>query len=99
MRETIRTFTIYNNTSSQKQATIEEILSINENKQMRFINVVVGYKVDEVSDFIQNVNDIYEIVGDNYDLLMSENPEFAEGKPQNEYREADVWHIIDLIRS
>ncbi|MEF2243968.1 hypothetical protein V1L65_03380 [Paenibacillus sp. IITD108] len=38
------------------------------------------------------------ISGTMYELLMSENPSFAPNKPQNEYREVDIWYIVDLIR-
>lgn len=40
----------------------------------------------------------YEIIGEHYDLLMSESPGFADGKPANEYRESDLWYIIDMLR-
>lgn len=76
-------------------ATKEEILRINENKINANIEVEVALKTD--NDEVLQVMTYY-IVNDKYELLMSESPEFAEGKPANEYREIDLWYIIDLIR-
>jgi len=39
----------------------------------------------------------YTISGDNYDLLMSASPVFAPNKPQDDFREEDLWYVINLI--
>ena len=39
------------------------------------------------------------ITGDDYDLLMSQSPEFSPGKVAGDCREEDVWYMVDLIRS
>lgn len=44
-------------------------------------------------------SETFEIIGDNFELLMSSNPEFAPGKPENEFRRSDLWHFVDLLRS
>lgn len=79
-----------------KMASIEEITLINENKSLEEIEVMVKYK-----DISGNVigNDRYYIKEDNYTLIMSQSPNFAPNKPINEYREIDLWYIIDLIRN
>ena len=75
--------------------TGEEITVINEYKELGTISIVVSYKT---SDGITISKDDYQISGEDYDLLMSQSPDFAPGKPENEYREVDLWFIIDLIR-
>lgn len=39
------------------------------------------------------------IQGTYYDALMSEFPEFSPTKPAHEYREVDLWFIIDAAVS
>ncbi|MBZ9536274.1 hypothetical protein KGR20_19040 [Cytobacillus oceanisediminis] len=41
----------------------------------------------------------YTISGEYFDLLMSESPDFAPGKPLNDYRENDLWYVITLMRN
>ena len=72
----------------------EDIKSISENKAMKQIDVVVA-AYDENNNLIQE--NLVIIVADKYDLLMSANPNFAPNKPENEYRENDLWYIIDLL--
>jgi len=74
----------------------EEITTIVEDKSKSYINVGITFK-DSDSNTIGTENVM--IVGDHYTLLMSANPEFATSKPENEYRESDLWYIIDLIRA
>ncbi|OCT12636.1 hypothetical protein A8709_33030 [Paenibacillus pectinilyticus] len=77
-------------------AVTEEMSRINETKILKNVEVTITYK--DQSGFILK-NEQFLISGDNYDLLMTENPDFAPGKPANEYREADLWHVIDLLRN
>lgn len=74
----------------------ETIVSIFENKKAETVEVVVDC-YNEKNEFIKDEQ--YLIKGEKYDLLMSANPDFAPNKLENEYREADLWHIIELIRS
>lgn len=75
--------------------TKEEFEEIFENKVYK--TIIVSIKQYDSDDYlVRNIKQTID--GDKYDLLMSESPEFAEGKPENEYREVDLWHIIDLIR-
>ncbi|WP_181950802.1 hypothetical protein, partial [Sporomusa ovata] len=74
----------------------EDIISIAEDKANKHIHVkinLVGASGNTV------LSEEYGIDGDKYLLLMSANPTFAPSKPENEYRECDLWYIIDLIRA
>jgi hypothetical protein len=77
-------------------ATYEEIVSIKENKQLKYVEVGTMYR-DSNGDALKD--ETTGITGVHYDLLMQANPSYAPNKPQNEYRESDLWHIIDLIRN
>jgi hypothetical protein len=41
----------------------------------------------------------FTISGADYDDLVSEAPEWAPDKPAGTYRNADLWHFIDLQRA
>lgn len=75
--------------------TNEEFVRIVEDKAeetiMCIVNAYSGIELVETKSIIIN--------GDKYSLLMSGSPTFATGKPANEYREIDLWYVIDLIRS
>ena len=79
-----------------EMATAEQIVNIFEDKRSKVISIVVALTNVE-SEFIYEEH--YEIKSDHYELLMSEYPDFAPSKPKNEYREEDIWHFVDLIRS
>ncbi len=76
-------------------ASTERIIEINENKVINQISVCYGLYDDQES-LIDQRHCI--IQGEFYELIMSESPDFAPGKPANEYREADLWHVIDLVK-
>lgn len=78
------------------EQTHEDIVVILENKLDMKIDLTVHlYRADE-----SLINpEYYTIDGENYNLLMSADPEFAPGKPENEYREVDLFHLIDKIRN
>lgn len=78
------------------QATSENIVSIYERKRAGDILVGVEY-INAAGDVIKEGT--YEIRGDKYELLMSANPPFAPNKLRNEYREEDIWYVIDQIRA
>ncbi len=73
----------------------ERFLTIYENKEYEIINVTVGYYHDD--DLISK--EMLEISGGYYEMLMSPFPAFAPGKAKNEYREEDLWYIVELIRN
>lgn len=73
----------------------EDFKEINENKLYKLISVTVQ-QFDNEDYMIREIQ--HTIEGDKYELLMSESPDFAAGKPKNEYREIDLWYVIDLIR-
>jgi hypothetical protein len=79
-----------------KIATTEDFSEINESKLNKKISVTILF-MNEANEVLQT--EIIEIIDEKYELLMSESPDFAIGKPFNEYREEDLWHIVDLIRS
>lgn len=82
---------------TENETVIKEVInSINEQKPNRFVAVDVAL-LGEQDKIIKHEH--YEIEGEKYNLLMSESPSFAQGKPANEYRESDLWYIIDLIRA
>lgn len=89
-KEIVITSTIVNNVRIVK----EMLIVITEDKVNGSISVDVGlYSENNELEKIEN----YVIKGAYYDLLMSESPNFAPNKPLNEYREEDLWYIIDLI--
>ena len=77
-------------------AIAEELVVISEDKPNQTVFVQVSYK-NSAGDELSREN--YTITGSSYALLMAENPDFAPGKPANEYREADLWYVIDLMRN
>ncbi|WP_220387728.1 hypothetical protein, partial [Sporomusa ovata] len=81
----------------QEPVTIvkEDIVYIVESKDSNHIHVKLNL-IGENGNIVQCEE--YGIDGDNYVLLMSANPSFAPSKPENEYREEDIWYVIDLIR-
>lgn len=93
-RSVDKTITLTVETTEIKTVVSQSIVSIHENKNSQTINVIVeSYSEDGAlldSAFMK-------IAGDNYELIMSASPSFAPGKPENEYREIDLWHIIDKI--
>lgn len=65
-----------------------------DNYVNRTVDVTVGYYN---SDYKLIATKAFFINGQLYDKLMSESPDFAPGKPLNEYREQDLWFIIDQL--
>ncbi len=96
MREILIEVSVSEQIENKYTATSEELVTINENKIYRNISVEVHQK-DMNGRILQNLT--YFIQGENYDLIMSANPDFAPNKLENEYREIDIWHIIDSIRA
>jgi hypothetical protein len=95
MRTINKEITKMQETSCTVIASTENIVSISENKNIRVVYVVTEYK-DSDGNSIGQENTT--IAGDDYTLLMQERPSYASQKPLNEYRESDLWYIIDLIR-
>lgn len=96
MRTCTKEFTSHKYVPVTELATGEELLTIAEDKQLGQVVVTVGYKNAEGT--ILGTEEL-AITGDNYELLTAESPSFTPGKPANEYREADLWYIIDKMRS
>jgi hypothetical protein len=72
--------------------TIEEVPSV-------LVNVMIG-KTDSTGEFIvpqQFLN--FVIDGDNYTELNGPPTSWAPDKPTGTYRNEDLWHFIDILRS
>lgn len=82
------------NVTMDVSSTEKEIVFYSEDKVERCVFVRVSY-YDENGKSLSTER--YNITEENYDLLVSESPEFAPGKPANEYRENDLWYVIDLM--
>ncbi|WP_211750244.1 hypothetical protein [Paenibacillus sp. Marseille-Q4541] len=78
----------------KKNAHKEGFIIINEDKTAKIIRLTIGY-YDENETLLETRDCI--VSSENYELLMSNSPDFAPGKPENEYREQDLWYIIDKI--
>ncbi|ASS66542.1 hypothetical protein [Paenibacillus sp. RUD330] len=74
----------------------ETFTIIYENKDTQTVDVTVGF-------FDENEVNVggkrYVITGNYYALLMAANPPYSPNKQKNEYREADLFYIIDLMDS
>ena len=72
--------------------TIEEVPNV-------LVNVMIG-KTDSTGEFIvpqQFLN--FVIDGDNYTELNGPPTSWAPDKPTGTYRNQDLWHFIDILRS
>lgn len=96
MRGINKDFTISKTVQEKASATSENFSVISEYIDLKLINIEVAYKT---VDGVTIGKDNYQIQSDDYDLLMSDSPDFAPDKPANTYRREDLWKIIDLIRS
>ncbi|PFB95158.1 hypothetical protein CN296_20925 [Bacillus cereus] len=95
MRSCTKVIKKYEQVLIQKFAVNEEFTMIAENKNMKKIEVSIEYK--DVNDIVIG-NETHMIMDGKYDLLMSDSSQFAPDKRLNEYRESDLWYIIDQIR-
>lgn len=80
----------------ERTAVSEEIVSIYEHQIDRFVNVTTTLR-DAEGAIIQSR--VHEIKGPFYDMLMAASSQDGPGKPENEYREFDLWRVIELIKS
>jgi hypothetical protein len=80
----------------QTEITKEDFISISENKIASTVVVEIG-KYTEDNRLIEQ--ETIGIQHEYYQMLISENPAFAPDKPYQEYREVDLWYVIDLIRA
>lgn len=89
----VSTQTVLVNRPTQISASREEISHyiVTSNS----VSVHVKY-YDDNNNELSNEN--YDIVGERYEMLMSESPPFAPGKPANEFRREDLWYFVDLQR-
>lgn len=94
MREVAKVIQTTEYTVVNKEIKNEEFVSIYENKSLA--EIVVSINQFNSNGEISAVKEL-KINGDNYTMLMSEKPEFAPNKPANEYREEDLWYVVDLI--
>ncbi|MFV0976972.1 hypothetical protein RCJ96_25830 [Bacillus sp. BSL6] len=78
-----------------ERAIKEELAIITENKLSKHVEVMIEYK-NENNEIVKREQNI--IKDNHYELLISNSPVFAPGKPEGGFRESDIWYIIDLIR-
>jgi len=72
--------------------TIEEVPNIS-------VNVMVG-TTDSTGEFIvPQQYSLYMIDGANYTELNGPPTSWAPDKPRGTYRNQDLWHFIDILRS
>ncbi|SDW21872.1 hypothetical protein [Paenibacillus sp. PDC88] len=94
MRTSNKSILVTKSVQSNVVVSYETLEEIYESKPSSRIDVRIGY-YSENGELLRTQS--ITISGDNYMLLMSESPKFAPGKPANEYREADLWHVVDNI--
>jgi len=72
--------------------TIEEVPGV-------LVNVLVG-KTDSTGEFIVPQQfQIFVIDGENYTELNGPPTTWAPDKPTGTYRNQDLWHFIDILKS
>lgn len=77
------------------QQTHEDIVSTSYDKILQKLELTVQlYRAD--GSLINTES--YVIEGEDFTFLMSADPAFVEGKLENEYRESDLWCMVDRIR-
>lgn len=96
MRLNMREYLVKKTIDASVIITKEDFLAITEDKVSRIISLDIGLYDQEG---VLVTTEFLKVVGDHYDVLMSESPPFAPGKPANEYREVDLWYIVDQVRS
>lgn len=80
------------------QVVFEDLRTIEEVPNL-LVNVMVG-KTDSTGEFIvpQQYSN-YIIDGANYTELNGPPTSWAPDKPTGTYRNQDLWHFIDILRS
>ncbi|CDN44187.1 hypothetical protein [Paenibacillus sp. P22] len=94
MRLVKKTINVQQVTNVAKPIRYEDIRTTFLNKNEQYVVVEIAL-LDE--NQVIATTKRYEITGDDYNLLMSASPDFALGKPAGEFREVDLWYIIDQI--
>lgn len=73
-------------------------------EDFQYINHYKSNSYAEISTVFFNDKDepiqhnYYEITGELYELLMSDSDMFPPGKIKGEFRDEDLWCIVDKIR-
>lgn len=79
----------------QRIANRREVIIKTNNRDSGIYEVTINYY--DSQGFIASV--FITIFGEYYDLLMSQSPEFAPGKPENECRDEDIFYVLDKMES
>ena len=95
MAEINEVITSYELVEKSVIAIKEEVLRYVWDSGSRYVNVTV-IKLSKDDSIL--AEDSYVIVDDFYDLLISDSPEFAPGKPADEFRNDDLLYIVRLIK-
>jgi len=89
-----RKINISKNVNITETVVRETIKEINIKPEYRSIAAVISLFNDS-NELISEES--YGIEGDNYDILMSADEIFDEGKVEGCFRETDLWRVIDKI--
>ena len=80
------------------ETVFEDIRMIEEAPNIS-VSVLVG-KTDSAGEFlVPQAFSIYMIDGDMYTELNGPPTSWAPDKPDGTYRNQDLWHFIDILRS
>lgn len=96
MRNVNKIITVNKVITVDEVISVEKISEINIRSKEKNMNVTVeGFNYSE--EILQS--ELFVFNQDNYDLLFSTDELFDEGKMEGSYREADLWRMVDKIRS
>jgi hypothetical protein len=77
----------------------EDIQSLQEYPEQQIVRVVVGVTDAQGVFLVPQQFKAYEIYGDMYTELVGPPTSWAPDKPTGTYRNQDLWHFIDILRS
>lgn len=78
----------------KRVASKEEIIKKDEDKVNKMVTVTTRL-YDTDNQFL--TDRMFQIIGSDYDFLMSDSPDFNEGKTKDNYRDEDLFVVIDLL--
>lgn len=80
-----------------KQVIIEDINQIDETPGLQ-VRFTVGKKNSKGEWIFPQQFEIFTISGDQYQELNGPALEWCPDKPEGTYRNADLWHYVDIAR-
>ncbi len=84
--------------AQQETTAIEVLVAVSISYLHRTVEAGITFATEAGEQLIPDMARIQYITlrGEWYDLLMSESPDWAPGKPAGSFREADVFQVLDL---